>query len=160
MNSEQAWQSVLGQLQMEMPRASFDTWVRDSRPLSMENGRLYVAVRNTYARDWLENRLESTVNRLLVGILATSDIKVEFVTQDSIGDQDVDDEQYGRHRGVAPSGSFAAASTPAVGPPLPASDPRAGLPRGQTPRHQALQFPIPRGREGSDPSSYRVWSLS
>ena len=28
MNAEQAWQSVLGQLQMEMPRASFDTWSR------------------------------------------------------------------------------------------------------------------------------------
>ena len=31
MNVEQAWQSVLGQLQMEMPRASFDTWVRDTQ---------------------------------------------------------------------------------------------------------------------------------
>ena len=31
MNVEQAWQSVLGQLQMEMPRASFDTWVRDTK---------------------------------------------------------------------------------------------------------------------------------
>jgi hypothetical protein len=91
MNPEQAWQSVLGQLQMEMPRASFDTWVRDTRALSAEDGRLYVAVRNSYARDWLQNRLESTVNRLLVGILATSDVKVEFVTQDSIEDQDVED---------------------------------------------------------------------
>jgi hypothetical protein len=93
MNSEQAWQSVLGQLQMEMPRASFDTWVRDTRALPMENGRLYVAVRNAYARDWLQNRLESTVNRLLVGILATSDVKVEFVTQDSLGDEEGDKEK-------------------------------------------------------------------
>jgi hypothetical protein len=89
-NAEQTWQSVLGQLQMEMPRASFDTWVSDTRALSMTNGRLYVAVRNTYARDWLQNRLESTVNRLLVGVLATSDTKVEFVTQDSLGDEEVD----------------------------------------------------------------------
>jgi hypothetical protein len=88
MNAEQTWQSVLEQLRTEMPRASFDTWVGDTHPLSMENGRLCVVVRNTYARDWLQNRLESTVNRLLVGILATSDIKVEFVTQDSLGNQD------------------------------------------------------------------------
>ena len=39
MNPEQAWQSVLGQLQMEMPRASFDTWVRDTEVLSLEDGR-------------------------------------------------------------------------------------------------------------------------
>ena len=38
MNAEQAWQSVLGQLQMEMPRASFDTWVRDTRPVLYEKG--------------------------------------------------------------------------------------------------------------------------
>jgi hypothetical protein len=37
MNAEQAWQAVLGQLQMEMPRASFDTWVRDTRFLEWDD---------------------------------------------------------------------------------------------------------------------------
>src|SRR6185295_18854657 len=69
MNAEQAWQSVLGQLQMEMPRASFDTWVRHTRPVSYQNGTLTIGVHNAYARDWLESRLASTVSRLLVGIL-------------------------------------------------------------------------------------------
>ncbi|MFN8385453.1 MAG: chromosomal replication initiator protein DnaA [Anaerolineales bacterium] len=78
MNAEQAWQSVLGQLQMEMPRASFDTWVRDTRPVSFHNGMLTIGVRNAYARDWLENRLASTVNRLLGGILNGS-VAVTFV---------------------------------------------------------------------------------
>jgi len=78
MNPEQAWQSVLGQLQMEMPKASFDTWVRDTQPLSYESGTLTVGVRNAYARDWLENRLTSTVDRLLVGILNLN-ASVDFV---------------------------------------------------------------------------------
>jgi chromosomal replication initiator protein len=78
MNAEQAWQSVLGQLQMEMPRASFDTWVRDTKPISYQNGRLVIGVRNAYARDWLENRLASTVSRLLVGIVNAS-VNVDFV---------------------------------------------------------------------------------
>jgi chromosomal replication initiator protein len=78
MNTEQAWQSVLGQLQMEMPRASFDTWVRDTRPVSYDNGTLTIGVRNAYARDWLESRLASTVNRLLIGIL-DSNVSVNFV---------------------------------------------------------------------------------
>ncbi|MBV6449707.1 MAG: Chromosomal replication initiator protein DnaA [Anaerolineales bacterium] len=77
-NADQAWQSVLGQLQMEMPRASFDTWVRDTRPVSFHNGMLTIGVRNAYARDWLENRLASTVNRLLGGILNGS-VAVSFV---------------------------------------------------------------------------------
>ena len=78
MNAEQAWQSVLGQLQMEMPRASFDTWVRETKPVSYQDGALTIGVRNAYARDWLENRLASTVNRLLVGILNSS-VDVHFV---------------------------------------------------------------------------------
>ena len=78
MNVEQAWQSVLGQLQMEMPRASFDTWVRDTRPLSYRDGTLTIGVRNAYARDWLESRLSSTVSRLLVGIMNAS-VAVSFI---------------------------------------------------------------------------------
>ncbi len=82
MNAEQAWQSVLGQLQMEMPRASFDTWVRDTRPISYQDGTLTIGVHNAYARDWLESRLASTVSRLLVGIMRGT-VNVDFVVNSS-----------------------------------------------------------------------------
>ena len=82
MNPTEAWQSVLGLLQMEMPRASFDTWVRDTEVLSLEMGVMIVATRNAYARDWLESRLTSTVQRLLIGILHQS-VSVQFVVRDS-----------------------------------------------------------------------------
>src|SRR5687767_8888184 len=78
MNAEQAWQSVLGQLQMEMPRASFDTWVRNTKPVSYQNGTLTIGVHNAYARDWLESRLASTVSRLLVGIMNAT-VAVNFI---------------------------------------------------------------------------------
>jgi chromosomal replication initiator protein len=63
---------------MEMPRASFDTWVRDTRPVSYQDGTLTIGVRNAYARDWLESRLASTVSRLLVGIMNAS-VAVNFI---------------------------------------------------------------------------------
>jgi hypothetical protein len=93
MNAEQAWQSVLGQLQMEMPRASFDTWVRDTRAISIEDGVMTISTRNRYACDWLESRLQSTVQRLLVGILNQS-ISVQFVVEDSPEEEleSIDDE--------------------------------------------------------------------
>ncbi len=90
MNAEQAWQSVLGQLQMEMPRASFDTWVRDTKPVSYQDGTLTVGVGNAYARDWLENRLASTVNRLLVGIL-NSTVDVNFIVNGNEPEQTLDE---------------------------------------------------------------------
>jgi chromosomal replication initiator protein len=92
MNAEQAWQSVLGQLQMEMPKASFDTWVRDSQPLAYADGTLTVGVRNAYARDWLESRLSSKVSRLLIGIMNSS-VNVDFVVSQRDGIEVVESAQ-------------------------------------------------------------------
>ena len=78
MDGQQAWQSALGQLQMEMPKASFDTWVRDTQILSFEGNKFTIGVRNAYARDWLESRLARTATRLLMGIL-NQDVEVHFV---------------------------------------------------------------------------------
>jgi len=78
MNEQQAWQSALGQLQMEMPKASFDTWVRDTRIISYDDGTFTIGVRNAYARDWLESRLSSTATRLLMGIM-NQDVDIQFV---------------------------------------------------------------------------------
>ena len=78
MDTNRAWQTVLGQLQMEMPRASYDTWVRDTHPMNYEDGHLTVGVSNAYARDWLESRLSSTVSRLLVGVMNRT-VDVDFV---------------------------------------------------------------------------------
>ena len=36
MSAERLWQAALGQLQLEMPRATFDTWVRDAELLAHE----------------------------------------------------------------------------------------------------------------------------
>ncbi len=78
MEAERLWQAALGQLQVEMPRAAFDTWVRDAEFLSFEDGNLLVGVRNAFARDWLEDRLKLTVNRVLTGIAGRT-MQVRFV---------------------------------------------------------------------------------
>jgi hypothetical protein len=87
MNAQQAWQSILGQLQMEMPRASFDTWVRGSKAVRFHGNVLSIGVRNAYARDWLESRIRSTAERLVVGILARS-VSVVFVVAQLEPDHD------------------------------------------------------------------------
>jgi chromosomal replication initiator protein len=78
MKPEQAWQAAVGHLQMEMPKASFNTWVRDSEMVSYEDGSFIIGVQNAYARDWLDSRLSSTVKRLLTGMMNRS-VDVRFV---------------------------------------------------------------------------------
>jgi chromosomal replication initiator protein len=78
MNAKQAWQAVLGQLQMEMAKATFDTWVRDAEFVAFEDGTFIIGVENAFARDWLESRLTSTVTRLLTGIMNRT-VEIRFV---------------------------------------------------------------------------------
>lgn len=77
MNATQAWQAAVGQLQMEMPKAAFDTWVRDTELITYEDGAFTIGVKNAYARDWLDDRLSSTVSKLLTGIMNRS-VAVRF----------------------------------------------------------------------------------
>ena len=76
--AEQAWQAVLGQLQMDMPKASFDTWVRNAEIVSYEDNVFFIGVPNAYARDWLESRLSSKIKRLLCGVLNRT-VSLRFV---------------------------------------------------------------------------------
>jgi chromosomal replication initiator protein len=92
MKAEQAWQSVLGQLQTEMPKASYDTWVRDTQVLSYDDGLLTIGVDNAYARDWLESRLASTVNRLLVGVMNRS-VEVKFIVSSGMDSPELVEDQ-------------------------------------------------------------------
>ncbi len=78
MKADQAWQAALGQLQMEMHKAAFDTWVRDAELLSYEDGSFVIGVHNAYARDWLQSRLSSKVIRLLSGMMNRT-VEVRFV---------------------------------------------------------------------------------
>ncbi len=78
MNAQQAWQATLGQLQMEMSKAAFDTWVRSAELVSYEQDVFTIGVPNVFARDWLESRLTSTVTRLLTGIMTRPQV-VQFV---------------------------------------------------------------------------------
>ncbi|MBP7213122.1 MAG: chromosomal replication initiator protein DnaA [Anaerolineaceae bacterium] len=79
MNAQQAWQATIGQLQMELSKASFDTWVKNTQLISYEDASATFALGagNAYACDWLESRLKSTVVNKLSGMMARN-VQVEF----------------------------------------------------------------------------------
>lgn len=83
-----AWRTVIDQLRAEMPKASFNTWVQDTRAIHYEDGILKIGTPSAYARDWLESRLTNTVERLLVGIM-NRDVSVVFAV--AMIDADGDD---------------------------------------------------------------------
>ena len=67
--SQTHWVEILARLQKELPRANFDTWVRDSECVSETDGEIVVGVANAYSRDWLESRVRESAERAAAYIL-------------------------------------------------------------------------------------------
>ena len=77
MRADQIWQAALGELQLQMTKATFDTWVKNTHVVSYEDGAFIIGVHNAFTKDWLENRLLTTIKRTLVGIVGRS-VEVKF----------------------------------------------------------------------------------
>ena len=86
MNTDQIWLAALGQLQMQMTQATFDTWVKDTHVVSQDNGTLVIGTKNAFAKDWLENRLLTTINRTVTSLLGHP-VDIQFVV-DLVDDPD------------------------------------------------------------------------
>ncbi len=73
-----AWALVMTELQNSIPKANFETWVRDCVAVAFDENALKLVVRNQYVGDWLESRLGVKISAMLKNYLH-EDIAVEFV---------------------------------------------------------------------------------
>ena len=78
MNAEQIWEAALGELRLQMTKATFDSWLMGARFDRYEDDIFFIAVGTEYARDWLQNRLSGLIKRTLTGILEKP-VEVQFV---------------------------------------------------------------------------------
>ena len=81
MNADQAWQAALDQLQVDMSRAAFNTWVKDAYLVEYQDGQFIIGAMSEYGRDWLDCRLKSTIARTLTGMM-NRPVTVEFIVLD------------------------------------------------------------------------------
>ena len=71
------WQRTVDQLRYQLPRSTWETWVRDSRGVDLAGDTLVVAVGNRYAAEWLGLRLRALIGRTLQGLVGRK-FEVEF----------------------------------------------------------------------------------
>src|SRR3989344_6051656 len=77
MELEDLWQSTLGEMEIRLSKANFATWLKNSRLVDKRDGTFYVALPNTFAKEWVENKY----NKNILGILRNFDNtakKLEF----------------------------------------------------------------------------------
>jgi chromosomal replication initiator protein len=64
-DAQTLWDSAYHQLELQLDRASFETWLRGACLLGVEGDEFIIGVRNEYARDMLRHRLYRNVRRVL-----------------------------------------------------------------------------------------------
>jgi chromosomal replication initiator protein len=80
LDPQQTWAAVLGELQLQMTRATFDTWLKSTYPVTYEDGTFIVATHSGYAKDWLENQLLTLVKRTLTRIVGRT-VEIKFIVR-------------------------------------------------------------------------------
>jgi chromosomal replication initiator protein len=77
MKPEQVWKAVCGELQLQMTKSSFNTWLRDAHFLNYIDNTYRIGVPNAYVKDWLENRLHTTIRRTLDAVVGQP-VEIQF----------------------------------------------------------------------------------
>jgi len=80
MHNEELWQSVLSEIELQVSRANFLTWLKNSRLVGGSEELIIIALPNHFAKEWVETKYD----KLILGTVrnfATSIKKVEYVVE-------------------------------------------------------------------------------
>ena len=80
METEKLWQSVLGEVEIQLSKANFLTWLKDSRLAKKEDNEICISLPNNFVKTWVEDKYQ----KMLLGIARSFDDsikKISFVIQ-------------------------------------------------------------------------------
>src|SRR3712207_3349068 len=92
MDAKQVWRAALGELQVTLSPANFETWLRDTALVDVDDTRFRIAVPNGFAKDWLESRYRSLISQTL-GRIVGYGVQVDFIVgapDEAPGDGELD----------------------------------------------------------------------
>jgi chromosomal replication initiator protein len=71
------WEAALGELQIQVNKSNYDTWLKRTTALSYENSEFVIAVPSTFVAEYLDRNQRSLVEKVLTGVLH-QDVEVRF----------------------------------------------------------------------------------
>lgn len=74
---QEIWEIALGELQIEVSKANFNTWFKKTTGLSFEDSAFVIGVPNTFIAEYLEKNQRSLIERVLTNIVH-SEVSLEF----------------------------------------------------------------------------------
>lgn len=93
MNPQDVWNAAYQQLELQLDRASFDTWLKGATLQGVEDGVFVIGVRNSYTRDMLQHRLYRNIRRVVSDVYGSSvELRFEVSKPTTDGGSDSDDD--------------------------------------------------------------------
>ncbi|HEU0080786.1 MAG TPA: chromosomal replication initiator protein DnaA [Candidatus Paceibacterota bacterium] len=65
MDTKKLWENVSGAIELQVSKATFNTWFRDTHIHKIDEGVVYVAVPNPFVKDWLSEKLHKVILKYL-----------------------------------------------------------------------------------------------
>ncbi|NCN53139.1 chromosomal replication initiator protein DnaA [Candidatus Wolfebacteria bacterium] len=69
MELEQIWQNALGEIELQISRPNYMTWMKNSRLIDKQEGIAIVSLPNNFAKEWVENKY----NKIILNALRNLD---------------------------------------------------------------------------------------
>ena len=63
LSTKETWRAVLGELELQLPRPTFETWLKQTEGISSNDTSFVVEVPTPFAVAWLERRMYQTIQR-------------------------------------------------------------------------------------------------
>ncbi len=77
---QRIWNSVLGEIELNISKPQFNTWIKNTYPISMDDKEIVICVPSSFTRDWLQNKFNTTILNSIQKI--TGEVKqVRYVVQ-------------------------------------------------------------------------------
>jgi chromosomal replication initiator protein len=74
---QEIWETALGDLQIQVSKANYRTWLSKTTGLSYQDKKFVIGVPNTFAAEYLEKNQRSLIEKALIGLTAP-DVQVFF----------------------------------------------------------------------------------
>lgn len=78
MNLEQLWQAVLGEIEVNVSKANFTTWFKNTFINSYDNGQIIICVPNIFTKAWLEKKYNQEIVNTLKNVTKQEQIRVIY----------------------------------------------------------------------------------
>jgi len=77
-SAQEIWDAALGELQIQVSKPNYRTWLEKTIGINYQDNEFVVSVPNTFVSEYLDQNQRSLIEKTLINLTSSSDIKVTF----------------------------------------------------------------------------------